>query len=407
MPAVQAVQEGLLGLSMTPEAAALRQFRVGDEGTLRYRRDASDIFGAGTTRAMYDDPATGGYMEMLERPGGPASTLELFVPEDMRGKGGGRRLLEEVMQNSPRMMGQVSSKAAAKTAYDAGRRPANMPNATLDDVFRMIDEDSSVNLMSQAELAARGILAPTDPATARGQEIMGMLTSGRAGEVTDQMLDLGDPVLNTRLNEYLYSNYDLPMDTASRMGRAQEMGLDQQYFKGMYPYDPNTGPVRNYKGVEIERIGEKPVELQAIDRPSDFPTFIRGEDGYRIAGVMGRDPAVASGFAAWPESAVFPLQTRHGRTFTLDAAGDRAGNTHFYESGKPFRDAMRSGDYDTGVITNTADEGDIAFALRPENIRSIFARFDPRLSHLRNLNAALTAGVPLGLLAMQPEQEQY
>ena len=288
MPAVRAAQEGLLGLSMTPEAAALRQFRVGDEGGIRLSA------------------------------------------------GGG-----------------------------------------------------------------------VDPATARGQEIMGMLTSGRAADITEDMLDLGDPVLNTRLNEYLYSNYDLPMDAASRMARAKEMGFDQQYYKGMYPYDSNTGPVRNYKGVEIERIGEKPVELQTIDRPGDFPTFTRGEDGYRIAGVMGRDPAVANMFASWPESAVFPLQTKHGRTFELDAAGDKAGNTHFFESGKPFRDAMRSGDYDTGVITNTADEGDIAFALRPENIRSTFARFDPRLSHLRNLNAALTAGVPLGLLTMQPEQEQY
>jgi len=43
----------------------------------------------------------------------------------------------------------------------------------------------------------------------------------------------------------------------------------------------------------------------------------------------------------------------------------------------------------------------------PNQVRSRFARFDPRLSHLRNLNAAMAAGVPLGLLAMQPQEEQY
>jgi hypothetical protein len=46
------------------------------------------------------------------------------------------------------MQGQVSSKAAATNAYKLGRRPPNMPDATLDDVYRMIDEDSSVNMIS-------------------------------------------------------------------------------------------------------------------------------------------------------------------------------------------------------------------------------------------------------------------
>jgi hypothetical protein len=71
----------------------------------------------------------------------------------------------------------------------------------------------------------------------------------------------------------------------------------------------------------------------------------------------------------------------------MDAAGSRAGLTHFEESGRPFRDQMRSGQFDTGVIRNTSDEGDIAFVLRPENIRSRFARFDPRFAGSRNLMA--------------------
>jgi hypothetical protein len=400
MPAVRAAQEGLLGLSMTPEAAALRQFAGDEFGGARITgaQAIDDMLSAKYPDAKISvsgDPSRGYTLNRIE------------VPKSQRSSGTGTAIMQD-------FVAAADAQGAVAKLSPSGDFGGSVPR--LKDFYKRFGfvenkgKNADYGISESMYRLPQSTPIPTDPATARGQEIMGMLTSGRAGEVTDQMLDLGDPVLNTRLNEYLYNNYDLPMDTASRMDRAQEMGFDQQYFKGMYPYDPNTGPVRNYKGEEIERIGEPRVELRTIDRPQDFPTFNkndRSEPGYRIAGVMGRDPAVASGFAAWPESAVFPLQTRHGRTFTLDAAGDRAGNTHFYESGKPFRDAMRSGDYDTGVITNTADEGDIAFALRPENIRSIFARFDPRLSHLRNLNAALTAGVPIGLLAMQPQQEQY
>ncbi len=180
VPVANAVQETLLGMAMSPEAVAAKNVgnavveRLNQPGPmpttysnpifgLSSRQDASEIFGPGTARAMYTDPETGGYMEILERQNGPASVLELFVPEEKRGQGGGKRLLEEVMKNYPRLMGQVSSKAAAKNAYEAGRRPPQMPNATLDDVFRLIDEESSVNMMSQAELAARGIVASPPP----------------------------------------------------------------------------------------------------------------------------------------------------------------------------------------------------------------------------------------------------
>jgi hypothetical protein len=260
----------------------------------------------------------------------------------------------------------------------------------------MVDALTGINMPGGEFLADEfgGALAPAlgDPVAARGAQIMDMLKSGRAKKVTDEMLDMGDPTLNARLSEYLYQNYDLPMDEASRMARAKGMGNTEDYYKGMYPYDADTGPVRNYKGEVIDRADSVPQEITAIDRPSDFPTFNKAdpkEPGYKIAGVMGRDVNVANNFASWGESAVLPLKVKHGRTFDMDATGIRAGDTHFDEVGRPFRDAMRSGEYDTGVIRNTTDEGSIAFALRPENIRSRFARFDPRLAHLKNLSASV------------------
>lgn len=126
--------EGLLGQSKTA-------FDVS-------RKDASEIFGAGAERVMYKDPKSGGTMEVLAKPDGTASVLSLEVPETSRGKGIGQSLQAQVMQDFPEMMGQVSSKAAAKTAYRLGRRPPFNPDATLDDVYKMMDENSSVNLVS-------------------------------------------------------------------------------------------------------------------------------------------------------------------------------------------------------------------------------------------------------------------
>lgn len=110
--------------------------------------DASEIFGQGAKRIKYTDPNSGGVIDVLQRPDGSASVLGLEVPEAMRGQGIGQSLQSQVMQDFPEMMGQVSSKAAAKTAYRLGRRPPNQPDATLDDVYKIMDEYSSVNLVS-------------------------------------------------------------------------------------------------------------------------------------------------------------------------------------------------------------------------------------------------------------------
>jgi len=112
------------------------------------KRDASDIFGSGAEKIRYTDPKSGGTIEILSKPDKSASVLSLEVPEKFRGQKIGESLQARVLQDFPEMQGQVSSKAAAKTAYRLGRRPVGQPNATLDDVFKAIDQDSSVNLVS-------------------------------------------------------------------------------------------------------------------------------------------------------------------------------------------------------------------------------------------------------------------
>lgn len=144
------------------------------------RVDASDIFGAGAEKVIYKDPNSGGYIQVLTRPDQPASILGLEVPEAFRKQGIGGSLQEQALKDFPNMQGQVSSKAAARSAYKLGRRPVGQPDATLDDVLKMIDEDSSVNLVSPARQqeiggAQSGLLkAPQAEALAKAKAISGV-----------------------------------------------------------------------------------------------------------------------------------------------------------------------------------------------------------------------------------------
>ena len=77
----------------------------------------------------------------------------------------------------------------------------------------------------------------------------------------------------------------------------------------------------------------------------------------------------------------------------------RAERSAYDDNINTYREVFDEGGFD-GV--RVEDERTI---LNPSNIRSQFARFDPRLKHLSNLNAA-NASPMAGLLAAQQEQPQ-
>jgi hypothetical protein len=74
---------------------------------------------------------------------------------------------------------------------------------------------------SGAARAARAIdnVVSLSPEEKISKQITGLLKSGRADEVTDEMLANADA-------PYLLKKYDLPMDAESRMARGREMGFD-------------------------------------------------------------------------------------------------------------------------------------------------------------------------------------
>jgi len=197
----------------------------------------------------------------------------------------------------------------------------------------------------------------------QGQAVLNLLTSGRASEVTDDMLDMGDPALNARLNEYLWNNYDLPMDEASRMARAGDMGFETPAY---HSTDTDIGAVDNER-----LIGGQFWSTDDIDAVN------RGE-----VGAAGR-------------GTVIPLQVQQQNP---------AGWREYDQLGV---DELMGRGYD-GLRLPESDGTNTFVTFDPEQVRSRFARFDPRLSHLRNLSAGVGGlGLLGGLMSSEEELKEY
>lgn len=321
-------------------------------------------------------------------PRAQAASQEIFAPD---------RSIMQRIASTGNMLGEVGGVVvpmAASTRIGAPAATALMEGLLGGSPATQAASDAARRfLANESGSVPLPFSAVDDPAQARGAQIIDMLTSGRAGEITDQMLDMGDPVLNANLNQYLYRNYDLPMDEASRMERAEGMSLTGNVLHGT-PYS------------DISNL-----------RPSDFGAVGRGV-------YVATNPKVASDYARGyglmtPEKTfeyagerfteggnVMPLRTTDNLQPFADWTDARMSDLKrqgLYGSSYRADDAASQAAEDAGFYGVKARQGN-AVIFDPANIRSRFARFDPRLAHLRNLSAGIA---PFGLLALQPNEEQY
>ena len=156
----------LLGAMMKAPGAA-RKFSTASD-IVKDFKEAPSVFGEGARQVDFIDQETGSKLSVIERNDETSSVIDLFVPEEHRGKGIGFKLQQQAMNEIPDLMGQVSSKAAAVNAYRLGRRPAVNPDATLEETLALIDQDSSVNMLSPVALEKRtdvGSIAKVEPPT--------------------------------------------------------------------------------------------------------------------------------------------------------------------------------------------------------------------------------------------------
>jgi len=152
-----------------------------------------------------------------------------------------------------------------------------------------------------------------------------------------------------------------------------DSGQPLRVYKGMYPYDYNKeeGTLgfqpRNEKNQPAENI------IKRIQRPSKFPSFYKDDPGIDIAGFFGGVEVAGKFSTLFMGGATYAAYLSLQNPYIIDAKGQKAGFIQFGETGIPFREAMRSGQYDGAIIKNTEDEGTIYVAQHPDQIRSAIA----------------------------------
>ena len=303
------------------------------------------------------------------------------------------------------------------------------------DAIEYPDPDFGIRVVNPNILGANasksaGALNVAADVAERGDTLIGMLKSGRAADVTDDMLDMGDSVKNTQLNQYLFENYDLPMDEASRMARAQEMGFEGNWLHG-------TGS--DIAAVDPAKLGEKQnvlgkgfYQTTNPERAERYVPKVTDEEGNRVFAEGGN---------------VMPLMTKSADEFDLTAPTGKENITRIanafegsdydvglrdggdsvsiksktdpkmsvfldsYQDGQAtlmrLKDAFGNNNVTpilqeagfTGVKGMEGRGSNVRVNYNPQDVRSRFARFDPRLSHLSNITAANAS--PLGGLVAQ------
>jgi len=336
----------------------------------------------------------------------------IVVPKGSREQGTGTKVMEDILSLADAQGARVS--LTPDSAF-GGSKPRLKKFYKK---FGFVDNKGSNKDFTTRNTMYRD---PVTPTPSPAQEISGLLASGRADEVTDEMLGKLTPNDNMELFELYQSGatgMDLPMDEASRMARAESM------FPRGDSYHGTNADIKGFQG-----------NVFSSDNPTLASTYARGSADaqiypLRLGSKLGdtvvegggvnwsqlniddvKDPAVAD-WLDWAEGQ--KISTRE-----IEQAASREGR-----SGVQFKDINDTGpgfnsnqfknlgytkeqerELQRQYMEDLSKPSNVDVRLSPNLVRSRFARFDPRLSNLKNLSAAL-ASVPGGLLALQEMQKR-
>ena len=346
-------------------------------------------------------------------PGRGYTVSRIVVPEDARSQGVGTQIMREITDIADNQGATVALTPSSDFGGNVLRlrdfygRMGFVAN-TGRNRDMSISEDMYREPISANRSTTTGLLASAASDTP-AQRVARLLREGRADEVTDDLMAQADPQEMFRLYEAGETGMDLPMDRQSRFQRAREMGFDVNNI--LY-----HGTAADFPAFDASRGGS-----------------VTGARSARAATWLSDDPDVAQGYAAFAaDRAVQDLIDRSYRAevdgdFDLaerlmreaervEAAGVEGANIISAYGPRNLRRVDMAGEqYDpddmslSGLLSKAQQSGASGLELtefidnadfanmrsashrgifNPSNIRSEFARFDPRLSNLRNLNAA-------------------
>ena len=337
---------------MAPRGArTVQRMDGGDLGTVRIVQDGDDFYALARNPDINETDVIGYAMSR-------GDGTELAVVNEAQGRGIGSELSYLYRRNNPMAPSggfTESGERAARRTYD-----------------RLVQE----GVLPPPKRLASDLPAPRNAAERQADDIAAMLREGRADDITDDMMANADPQRLWRLYDEGATGQAMPMDTPSRMARARDMGFDTDVYHGTAGDDF----VAFQQGPDVPLPTRRAIWLS--ETPDGGPNYI-AQSRMDSAGQEG--------------GRVLPLKANLGNMQTIDAGGMHAVDVRGVQS--PWDQG-----YDSLALNNVREFGQDAptrsiAVSDPNRARSTFARFDPRLSHLRNLNAGI-APVGLGLGAL-------
>lgn len=265
--------------------------------------------------------------------------------------------------------------------------------------------------MSVLDAMVRAVVnSARKPGIDMANKILELRQQGRANEVTNEMMEAAD-------QEYLTKNYPLPMDFDSRMQRAMDLGYDMDVF---------------YRGTPRPMNAKRPSDVWSSDNPyvgSTYSTYryepnnTYYEGGPVLTPVITRTDGMATidakgnTFAGIPYSSMVDAKLRPPTdapdaampTYrTDDVVYEARGEDGYAARGVEFQNIIDRGGQTLGMIDRETGrlipdlEAQAATRVpsrvrtnTPEDVRSIFGRFDPEMRHLRHLSSGVVAGAGL------------
>lgn len=299
------------------------------------------------------------------------------------------------------------------------------------------------------ETAAKRVVEITGNARREGRE---ELTDAEFEEVSKIYGDYGYAgPFSEDFTNYIRNNSDLPMDKASRNQRMMEQGFEGPYYKGRRA-NYVIGDTPRYSDRLIgayQHMSEDPVLASSYG--GDFQTI----EELAVRPSAGDIPVIEAEGANWNR---IPLDTKIRFTKEKEPLYEAENIEQALFSGSPLNDIIEEIGDDVNVISGTttdeilravetdntmaddvifenivdrgstpqsrqiieaekalgnpdpmAYKGSINRAVidDSERIRRTSANFDPLLKNIKNLNAAMAAGIPLGALGFFADNEEY
>ena len=288
-----------------------------------------------------------------------------------------------------------------------------------------------------AEAAAKRVVEITSNARREGRE---ELTDAEFAEVSKIYGEQGYAgKFSKDFFNYIRNYSDLPMDKASRSQRMMEQGFEGPYYKGRrasYVIGDTPRYSDSLKGI-YQHMSEDPVLASSYG--GDFQTI----EELAVRPSAGDIPVIEAEGANWNQ---IPLDTKIRFTKEKEPLYEAENIEQALFSGSPLNDSGTTTDEilravetdntiaDDVIFENIVDRGSTpqsrqiieaekalgnpdpmgykgsinrAVVDAPERIRRTSANFDPLLKNIRNLNAAMAAGIPLGALGFFADNEEY